>query len=244
MKQGETMNQEVCIKCGDPRVYFNEVMGECVRYMTTAARHCGCKCVFKNQGDKTQSQPEGEQILDAETDAAFDDFLRTDPEVQAVLSEVGKELSTQPAELESQPTWRSDKAREAIHEAADLIANYYCYEDDTFFPEVARLTTAISEVVDCANSHELAQVIADRDALKAVLESLANKGCQIIHSSYPKGTTCLNIQEFARVNRTPHRFAATYRTQILSGERRCDGCIARAVLESQDTNSPDEEIKK
>lgn len=46
------------------------------------------------------------------------------------------------------PTWRSSKAREAIHEAAEGIANCYCDEDDTFFPEVTRLTTAISKVVD------------------------------------------------------------------------------------------------
>lgn len=47
-----------------------------------------------------------------------------------------------------EPTWRSDRAHEAICEAAEAIANRYCDEDDTYYPEVKRLTVAISEVVD------------------------------------------------------------------------------------------------
>lgn len=49
-------------------------------------------------------------------------------------------------------TWRSNKAREAINEAAELIANCYCSEDDTFIAEVERLCAGISEVVDRASS--------------------------------------------------------------------------------------------
>lgn len=52
------------------------------------------------------------------------------------------------AEGAPKQNWRSNKAREAIGEAADGIANCYCSEDDTFFPEVERLIAAISEVVD------------------------------------------------------------------------------------------------
>jgi len=42
----------------------------------------------------------------------------------------------------------SDKAHEAIHEAAELIANCYCSEDDVFDAETRRLVTAIADIVD------------------------------------------------------------------------------------------------
>lgn len=46
------------------------------------------------------------------------------------------------------PNWKSTKAREAIHDTAELIANHYCSEDDTFYGEVARLSKEIARVVD------------------------------------------------------------------------------------------------
>jgi hypothetical protein len=47
--------------------------------------------------------------------------------------------------------WRSNKASAAIHDAAELIANCYCSDDDTFYSEVARLEAAITKAV---NSHQ------------------------------------------------------------------------------------------
>jgi hypothetical protein len=45
-------------------------------------------------------------------------------------------------------SWRSDKAHDAICEAAEGIANRYCDEDDTYYPEVERLKIAIAKVVN------------------------------------------------------------------------------------------------
>lgn len=48
--------------------------------------------VLGSAGDELR-QAQGDTELDAETDAAFDDFLRTDPEVQAALREKAQQLS-------------------------------------------------------------------------------------------------------------------------------------------------------
>lgn len=71
-------------------------------------------------------------------------------------------------------------------------------------------------------------------AMYATLKALADKGCRIIHGNYPEGTTCLDMQEFARVNQTPHKFADKYRAEILNGDHRCDRCAARAAIAKAD----------
>jgi hypothetical protein len=59
--------------------------------------------------------------------------------------------AAQPPEAEApEPSWRSDKAHEVICDAAERIANVYCSEDDTYVPEVKRLTVAITDAVDRA----------------------------------------------------------------------------------------------
>lgn len=77
-------------------------------------------------------------------------------------------------------------------------------------------------------------IYASAPALYSALETIAKKGCRVVHGSYPKGTTCLDMQEIARVNQTPYKFAATYRAQVLNGEHHCDGCIARAAINLAD----------
>lgn len=52
------------------------------------------------------------------------------------------------SETESAELKPSSKAREAINEAAELIANCYCDEEDTFFFEQERLIKGITELVD------------------------------------------------------------------------------------------------
>src|SRR6185503_2380323 len=74
--------------------------------------------------------------------------------------------ATERRELE--PSWRSDKAHEAICESAERIANHYCDEDDTYFPEVKRLTVAISAAVDSFDTVRALE--AERDALREALQ--------------------------------------------------------------------------
>lgn len=81
-------------------------------------------------------------------------------------------MATQPAPAtaetgELDATWRSDKAHEAICEATERIANHYCDEDDTYFPEVKRLTVAFSNAVDNVYSH--AALLREREALRTVI---------------------------------------------------------------------------
>lgn len=89
-------------------------------------------------------------------------------------------MTTKPQST-TEETWRSDKAHEAICEAAELIANQYCSEDDTYSLEVRRLTVAISDVVDQRLSPASAAPAVDEPYKlqkcvysKDVMEALAN----------------------------------------------------------------------
>lgn len=78
----------------------------------------------------------------------------------------------QPDEPVLEPTWRSDKAHEAICEAAEAIANHYCSEDDTYYPEVKRLTVAISNIVDSrAPAASVAPVVDSRPRIICICGS-------------------------------------------------------------------------
>lgn len=68
------------------------------------------------------------------------------------------------------------------------------------------------------------------EVLKAALTEISTKGCRIIHGSYPKGTTCIDTQEYARKNKAPHKFEAKFRAEILAGKHLCDRCVAAAAL--------------
>jgi|ERR1051326_2939361 hypothetical protein len=62
-----------------------------------------------------------------------------------------KDKALRAIEIGQPVKWRSEKAHDAICEAAEGIANRYCDEDDTYFPEVERLKVAIAEAVDRAD---------------------------------------------------------------------------------------------
>lgn len=72
-------------------------------------------------------------------------------------------------EVALDPTWRSDKAHEAICEAAERIANCYCSEDDTYSLEVRRLTVGISDVVDPRLRADSAAPVVDQRRLEIAL---------------------------------------------------------------------------
>jgi hypothetical protein len=78
---------------------------------------------------------------------------------------------TQPQQQDApERTWRSDKAHEVIRDAAERIANAYCFEDDTYYPEVKRLTVAISEAVDAADLPRATADAADKELIEAVAQ--------------------------------------------------------------------------
>lgn len=78
-------------------------------------------------------------------------------------------------------------------------------------------------------------LVAREAAVKGLYDALKRidvQGCRVIHGSYPSKTTCLDVQDFARTNKRPHRFAPEYRGKVIAGERLCDGCVARAAIAS------------
>ena len=80
-------------------------------------------------------------------------------------------MTTTKPQSTTEETWRSDKAREAICDAAERIANQYCSEDDTYDLEVRRLRVAIINAVDQRVSPRAAPVVDKRvaDNLRAII---------------------------------------------------------------------------
>lgn len=79
----------------------------------------------------------------------------------------------------------------------------------------------------------LAAALREKDEALREIVRRHPRGCGVIHSSRPKGWTCLDEQR--RAHDEPNQYVKEYGDDVRAGKRRCDVCIARAALAAAST---------
>jgi hypothetical protein len=89
------------------------------------------------------------------------------------------------------------------------------------------------------------------EKLEHFVMDVAERGCRVIHSGYPKGWSCIDVQddalaaqrgESSRTRWSSEGSMGAWRDRVAAGERLCRGCRARRVLEGNYYLPGDKEV--
>jgi hypothetical protein len=140
--------------------------------------------------------------------------------------------------LYGEPQIAADAGTRALREAAMELAQYASYAEITGYISLNRdkIREWCDKVFTLCRDRNVVLSATPADA--ALQSALKAQPCEVIHANYPKGTTCLDIQQLAASGEG--RYTDDYRAKLTAGEGLCFRCMVRAFLAAPAESDPGE----